>query len=177
MLSRGAAVRSFTTALHKLRPGIAAERRAPVAAHSLTRRAAPAHRTDPPGGETTMNQKKALITGVTGQDGSYLAELLLSKGYEVHGLIRRASTFNTSPDRPPLPGPPQPGRPAVTCTTGSLSDAARLVTLMGESARTRSTDLAAQSHVRRVLRAARAHRWHPAARSTCGCLRPCAAPV
>ena len=40
--------------------------------------------------------KKALITGITGQDGSYLAELLLAKGYEVHGVIRRASTFNTS---------------------------------------------------------------------------------
>ena len=40
--------------------------------------------------------KRALITGITGQDGSYLAELLLSKGYEVHGLIRRSSTFNTS---------------------------------------------------------------------------------
>ena len=39
--------------------------------------------------------KRAIITGITGQDGSYLAELLLSKGYEVHGLIRRASTFNT----------------------------------------------------------------------------------
>jgi GDPmannose 4,6-dehydratase len=39
--------------------------------------------------------KRALITGITGQDGSYLAELLLSKGYEVHGIIRRASTFNT----------------------------------------------------------------------------------
>ena len=39
--------------------------------------------------------KKALITGITGQDGSYLAEFLLNKGYEVHGLIRRASTFNT----------------------------------------------------------------------------------
>ena len=39
--------------------------------------------------------KKALITGITGQDGSYLAELLLGKGYEVHGIIRRASTFNT----------------------------------------------------------------------------------
>jgi len=39
--------------------------------------------------------KKALITGITGQDGSYLAELLLLKGYEVHGLIRRSSTFNT----------------------------------------------------------------------------------
>ena len=40
--------------------------------------------------------KKALISGITGQDGSYLAELLLSKGYEVHGIIRRASTFNTA---------------------------------------------------------------------------------
>ena len=40
--------------------------------------------------------KKALITGITGQDGSYLAEFLLSKGYEVHGIIRRSSTFNTS---------------------------------------------------------------------------------
>ena len=40
--------------------------------------------------------KKALITGVTGQDGSYLTELLLEKGYEVHGVIRRSSSFNTS---------------------------------------------------------------------------------
>jgi len=39
--------------------------------------------------------RKALITGITGQDGSYLAELLLAKGYQVHGIIRRASTFNT----------------------------------------------------------------------------------
>jgi len=39
--------------------------------------------------------KRALITGITGQDGSYLAELLLSKGYEVHGIIRRSSSFNT----------------------------------------------------------------------------------
>src|SRR3989344_3781366 len=43
----------------------------------------------------TKGRKKALITGITGQDGSYLAELLLEKGYEVHGIIRRASTFNT----------------------------------------------------------------------------------
>lgn len=45
--------------------------------------------------ESGMTQKKALITGVTGQDGSYLAELLLDKGYEVHGIIRRSSSFNT----------------------------------------------------------------------------------
>ena len=41
-------------------------------------------------------KKRALLTGITGQDGSYLAELLLEKGYEVHGIIRRSSTFNTS---------------------------------------------------------------------------------
>lgn len=42
-----------------------------------------------------MHRKRALITGVTGQDGSYLAELLLKKGYEVHGIVRRVSSFNT----------------------------------------------------------------------------------
>ena len=45
---------------------------------------------------TQTQNKKALITGITGQDGAYLAELLLSKGYEVHGIKRRASSFNTS---------------------------------------------------------------------------------
>jgi hypothetical protein len=48
-----------------------------------------------PFGEVRCALQHALITGITGQDGSYLAELLLSKGYEVHGVIRRASTFNT----------------------------------------------------------------------------------
>ena len=43
-----------------------------------------------------MKSKKAIITGITGQDGSYLAEFLLSKGYEVHGIIRRSSNFNTT---------------------------------------------------------------------------------
>ena len=57
--------------------------------------------------------KRALITGITGQDGSYLAELLLEKGYEVHGLIRRASTFNTEPHRAPLPRPARPDDAAV----------------------------------------------------------------
>src|SRR6185312_10623802 len=46
--------------------------------------------------QRNIDMKKALITGITGQDGSYLADLLLEKGYEVHGIIRRASTFNTS---------------------------------------------------------------------------------
>ena len=47
-------------------------------------------------GNVIASSKKDLVTGITGQDGSYLAELLLEKGYEVHGIIRRASTFNTS---------------------------------------------------------------------------------
>ena len=63
--------------------------------------------------------KKALITGVTGQDGSYLAELLLAKGYEVHGLIRRSSSFNTQRDRPHLPRPPRGRRPVPACTTAT----------------------------------------------------------
>ena len=54
-----------------------------------------------------MTMKKALITGVTGQDGSYLAELLLSKGYEVHGLIRRSSSFNTQRLDDIYRGPPR----------------------------------------------------------------------
>ena len=48
----------------------------------------------------------ALITGITGQDGSYLAELLLEKGYKVHGIKRRAQQLQHRPDRPPLPGSP-----------------------------------------------------------------------
>ena len=63
--------------------------------------------------------KKALITGITGQDGSYLAELLLAKGYEVHGIIRRSSTFNTEPHRPHLPGPARAGHAGSSCTTAT----------------------------------------------------------
>ncbi len=48
--------------------------------------------------------KRALITGITGQDGAYLTELLLSKGYEVHGIKRRSSLLNHRPNRPPLSG-------------------------------------------------------------------------
>jgi GDP-D-mannose dehydratase len=63
--------------------------------------------------------KKALITGITGQDGSYLAELLLIKGYEVHGIIRRASTFNTERNRP---SPPRPTSTECVCfSTSAIS--------------------------------------------------------
>jgi len=57
--------------------------------------------------------KKALITGITGQDGSYLAEILLEKGYEVHGIIRRSSSFNTGRIDHILPGPPYAGGAAL----------------------------------------------------------------
>ena len=67
----------------------------------------------------TDRAKRALITGITGQDGSYLAELLLGKGYEVHGLIRRSSSFSTGADRPPLPGPARAGRSRCSSTTAT----------------------------------------------------------
>ncbi len=57
--------------------------------------------------------KKALITGITGQDGSYLAELLLEKGYEVHGIIRRSSSFNTGRIDHIYQDPHEPGLPAL----------------------------------------------------------------
>ncbi len=91
--------------------------------------------------------KRALITGITGQDGSYLAELLLSKGYEVHGLIRRASTFNTSRIDHLYVDPHDPAA-KLFLHYGDLSDGARLVTLMAEIKPDEVYNLAAQSHVR-----------------------------
>ncbi len=94
-----------------------------------------------------MTAKKALITGITGQDGSYLAELLLGKGYEVHGLIRRASTFNTSRIDHLYQDPHDPDQRLVL-HYGDLSDGARLVTLMHAIDPDEVYNLAAQSHVR-----------------------------
>ena len=91
--------------------------------------------------------KKALITGITGQDGSYLAELLLAKGYEVHGLIRRASTFNTTRIDHLYQDPHLPGV-RLFLHYGDLSDGARLVTLLHNIQPDEVYNLAAQSHVR-----------------------------
>jgi GDPmannose 4,6-dehydratase len=91
--------------------------------------------------------KKALITGITGQDGSYLAELLLGKGYEVHGLIRRASTFNTHRIEHLYQDPHQEGT-RLFLHYGDLSDGARLVTLMNQIQPDEVYNLAAQSHER-----------------------------
>ena len=91
--------------------------------------------------------KKALITGITGQDGSYLAELLLSKGYEVHGIIRRASTFNTS-RLEHLYTDPHTREAALKLHYGDLSDASALARLIGRITPDEIYNLAAQSHVR-----------------------------
>ena len=91
--------------------------------------------------------KRALITGITGQDGSYLAELLLQKGYEVHGLIRRASTFNTHRIDHLYVDPHDPDA-KLFLHYGDLSDGARLVTLLAEINPDEVYNLAAQSHVR-----------------------------
>lgn len=91
--------------------------------------------------------KRAFITGITGQDGSYLAELLLAKGYEVHGLIRRASTFNTSRIDHLYVDPHEPDA-KLFLHYGDLSDGARLVTLLADIRPDEVYNLAAQSHVR-----------------------------
>src|SRR5213592_1577450 len=91
--------------------------------------------------------KKALITGITGQDGSYLPEVLLAKGYEVHGIIRRASTFNTGRiDH--LYTDPHRNAVSLKLHYGDLSDASALARIIGRIAPDEIYNLAAQSHVR-----------------------------
>jgi GDPmannose 4,6-dehydratase len=91
--------------------------------------------------------KKALITGITGQDGSYLAELLLSKEYEVHGIIRRASTFNTARiDH--LYKDPHVNGVRLFLHYGDIADSTNLIKLLYRVAPDEVYHLAAQSHVR-----------------------------
>ena len=89
----------------------------------------------------------ALITGITGQDGSYLAELLLEKGYTVHGLIRRASTFNTHRINHLYSDPHDPDT-RLFLHYADLTDSSRLTTLLERICPTEVYHLAAQSHVR-----------------------------
>jgi len=91
--------------------------------------------------------KKALITGITGQDGSYLAELLLSKGYEVHGIIRRASTFNTSRIDHIYVDPHEPGA-KFFLHYGDLSDSEQISNIIYNIKPYEVYHLGAQSHVR-----------------------------
>ena len=95
----------------------------------------------------SSSPKTALITGITGQDGSYLAELLLAKGYDVHGIIRRSSSFNTGRLDHLYRDPHEPGA-RVRLHYGDLADANCLSRLMQEVRPTEVYNLAAQSHVR-----------------------------
>lgn len=96
---------------------------------------------------TLTEPRRALVTGITGQDGSYLAELLLSKGYEVHGIIRRASTFNTARLDHLYRDSHDPAN-RLHLHYGDVSDGSRLVTLLGKIQPHEVYNLAAQSHVR-----------------------------
>jgi len=91
--------------------------------------------------------KKALVTGITGQDGSYLAELLLSKGYEVHGLIRRSSSFNTARLDHIYQDPHEKGRRLIL-HFGDLNDASSLNTVLRKVQPDEIYNLGAQSHVK-----------------------------
>lgn len=93
-----------------------------------------------------MSKKVAFVTGITGQDGSYLAELLLGKGYEVHGLIRRSSSFNTSRIDHIYQDPHEPN-PKLFLHYGDLIDGVGLTNLIREIKPTEVYNLGAQSHV------------------------------
>ena len=93
-----------------------------------------------------MEKKRALVTGVTGQDGAYLAELLLSKGYEVHGLKRRASSFNTERIDHLYRELDESG-PKLTLHYGDLTDSTSLMRVVQEVEPHEIYNLAAQSHV------------------------------
>ena len=93
-----------------------------------------------------MNQRVALITGVTGQDGAYLSELLLSKGYTVHGIKRRSSSFNTGRvDH--LYEDPHDHNPQFFLHYGDLSDSTNLIRILQETRPDEIYNLGAQSHV------------------------------
>src|SRR5690349_23397134 len=89
---------------------------------------------------------KALITGITGQDGAYLAEFLLDKGYEVHGIKRRASSFNTDRIDHLYQDPHEKNRKLVL-HYGDLTDATNLIRIVQQVQPDEIYNLAAQSHV------------------------------
>ena len=91
--------------------------------------------------------KKALITGITGQDGSYLAELLLAKGYEVHGIVRRSSSFNRG-RIDPIYSDPQLQSTRLFLHYGDLTEGSSLVRLLDKLEPEEIYNLGAQSHVR-----------------------------
>jgi GDPmannose 4,6-dehydratase len=103
--------------------------------------------TDPLGNGRIDTLKRAIITGVTGQDGAYLAELLLSKGYEVHGIKRRTSLFNTNRIDHLYEDPHQPSRNFML-HYGDLTDSSGLIQIVQKVQPDEIYNLAAQSHVK-----------------------------
>ena len=98
-----------------------------------------------------MEKKVALITGITGQDGSYLAEFLIQKGYEVHGLLRRSSSFNTARiEHLYLDEWVRDMKKArlVNLHWADMTDSSSLIRIIGETKPTEIYNLAAQSHVK-----------------------------
>lgn len=93
-----------------------------------------------------MGRKTALVTGITGQDGAYLARLLLDKGYTVHGIKRRSSSFNTARIDDIYQDPHDPD-PRLTLHYGDLTDATNLIRIVQETQPDEIYNLAAQSHV------------------------------
>src|SRR3954468_8451763 len=100
----------------------------------------------PAGGDPSV-AKSALITGITGQDGSYLAALLLNNGYEVHGLVRRSSSFNTERLDGIYQDPHVPNR-RLFLHFGDLNDGVTLINLLRDINPDEVYNLGAQSHVR-----------------------------
>ncbi len=96
--------------------------------------------------QKTRNPKRALVTGITGQDGAYLAQLLLEKGYEVHGIKRRSSSFNTGRIEDIYEDPHDPD-PRLFLHYGDLTDATNLIRIVQETQPDEIYNLAAQSHV------------------------------
>ncbi|XP_037105388.1 GDP-mannose 4,6 dehydratase isoform X2 [Syngnathus acus] len=99
-------------------------------------------------GDATKKRKTALITGITGQDGSYLAEFLLSKGYEVHGILRRSSSFNTGRIEHLYKNPQTHTEGNMKLHYGDLTDSTCLVKIINQVKPTEVYNLGAQSHVK-----------------------------
>ena len=103
--------------------------------------------------------KRALITGVTGQDGSYLAEFLLAKGYEVHGVKRRASLFNTERIDHIYQDPHEPD-PRRQLHYGDLTDSSNLTRILPGSAKARHHVSASGSAISRRQLSGHSDKWH-----------------
>src|SRR5262245_56503138 len=113
-----------------------------------------------------MSERVALISGVTGQDGAYLAELLLAKGYIVHGIRRRSSSFNTKRVDHMYRDAHLPGV-RLFLHYGDMTDATNLIRIVQETQPDEIYNLAAQSHVHISFET-------PTGSARCGCSRPSA---